>query len=168
MKRHAIATLALGVFALAAYGQQQPMPSNQPTQSVPPSQTAKPNAPPTDPTATTSTMPAPPAQAKEDKSVNANKQGQQGQRSQLPQSDVGSLDTGGISSAELQRKIEAALHSEPTLSGSNLTVVVKDDAIELSGMVSSAKERTTASRIAQSFGENRKLKDTVTVGGAKK
>jgi hypothetical protein len=182
----AIPTLAICVLAAAAFAQQQ-TPANQttaPDPAVAPNarQTtpAKPNTPPADPTATTGTAPAPPAQTKEDKSVTPDKQAQQGQQqqqqstqqSQLPQSDssanVAPLDTGGLSSAELQQRIDAALRSEPTLTGDNLTVNVTDDEINISGTVGSGKERTTASRIVQSFGENRKVKEKINVSGVKK
>jgi outer membrane biosynthesis protein TonB len=190
MKMRAIQILALGLLAATAVseGQQSSTaPSTAQNPSVAPGaqQTtpAKPTAPPQDPTATTSTTPAPPAAAKEDKSVNANQQskaagetksGGQAQQSQLPQSDQGSganvasLDTGGLSSAEMQQKIENALRSEPTLSGSNLTVNVTDDTINVTGTVASGKDRTTASRIVQSFGENRKVKEKINVSGVKK
>jgi hypothetical protein len=174
MKIRALQFLAVGVLASAVAAEaQQPTtpPATAPNPAVAPGaqQTtpAKPTAPAQDPTATTSTTPAPPAQSKEDKSVNPDKQSQQ---SQLPQSDAnsGTLDTGGLSSAELQAKIESALHSEPTLSGSNLTVNVTDDTIIVTGTVASGKDRTTASRIVQSFGENRKVKEKINVTGAKR
>jgi BON domain len=180
MKMRAIQTLALGLLAVAVTSQaQQPttLPATAQNPSIAPGaqQTtpAKPTAPPQDPTATTSTTPAPPAVAKEDKSVNADQQSKttgQAQQSQLPQSDqsTASLDTGGLSSAEIQQKIEAALRNEPTLSGSNLTVNVTDDTINVSGTVASGKDRTTASRIVQSFGENRKVKEKINVSGVKK
>lgn len=170
MKNKALHTLALGVLASSLAAAQQVAKPNAtaPNPSIAPgakqASPAQPTTAPQDPTATTSTTPAPPAQDKEDKNVNANKQ------AQLPQSDAtpGGLDTGGISSAELQTKIQAALASEPTLNGSNLTVHVTDDEIDISGNVGTGKERTTASRIAQSFGENRKVKDKITVSGLKK
>ena len=81
---------------------------------------------------------------------------------------VSSLDTSGMTSAELQQKIQSALHSEPTLSGTDLNVNVTDDTIILTGTVGSGKERTTASRIVQSFGENRKVKEKVNVSGVRK
>jgi hypothetical protein len=171
MKTRVISSLALSVLASTLVSAQQ---TAKPTATAPnpvvapgakQTEPAKPSAPAQDPTATTSTTPAPPAQKAEDKSVNANKQ------SQLPQSDgagVASLDQSGITSAELQKKIEAALASEPTLSGSNLTVEVTDDTINVSGNVGTGKERTMASRIVQSFGENRKVKEKITVSGLKK
>ena len=170
MKTRLMHSVALSVFASAlAAGQQTAKPTTTATNpSVAPgakqTQPAQPTAPAQDPTATTSTAPAPPVQDKEDKSVNANKQ------AQLPQSDAtpGGLDTGGISSADLQKKIEAALASEPTLSGSVINVEVTDDTINVTGTVGTGKERTTASRIVQSFGENRKVKEKISVSGLKK
>jgi hypothetical protein len=186
MKKRAIQALSFGVIASAlAYGQQTAKPdSTAPNPSVAPgakqTEPAKPAAPPQDPTATTSTTPAPPASANEDKSVTPNNQSDasqakdaqksKAQESQLPQSDasVSALDTSGLSSAQLQQKIEAALHSEPTLNGSDLTVNVTDDEINVTGTVGSGKHRTTASRIVQSFGENRKVKEKINVSGVKK
>lgn len=182
MKNRVIRVLGFGVIASAAlaYGQQTALPSTTaPNPAVAPGakQTTpdKPAAPAENPTATTSTTPAPPASANEDKSVTPDSQSKDVQQSkqaqsQLPQSDasVAALDSSGLSSAQLQQKIEAALHSEPTLSGSDLTVTVTDDEINLIGTVGSGKDRTTASRIVQSFGENRKVKEKVNVSGVKK
>jgi hypothetical protein len=54
------------------------------------------------------------------------------------------------------------------LNGSDLTVNVTDDEINVTGTVGSGKDRTTASRIVQSFGENRKVKEKINVSGVKK
>jgi hypothetical protein len=78
---------------------------------------------------------------------------------------VGSLNAGALTPEQLHQRIEAALHSEPTLSGSNLNVNVSDDAIDLSGTVNSSKERLTARRIVQSFAGNRRVRERVTVAG---
>jgi hypothetical protein len=80
-------------------------------------------------------------------------------------SSAGSLKEGELTPEQLHQRIEAALHSEPTLSGSNLTVNVGDDAIDLSGTVNSSKEKLTARRIVQSFAGNRRVREHVTVGG---
>jgi hypothetical protein len=188
MKMRAIHVLTTIAFAATAFAQQQTPPATAPNPAVAPNakqaEPAKPTTAAQDPTATTSTTPAPPAQNTQDKSVTPDKQAQQGQQqsqqptpqqndqqSKLPQSDaspVAPLDTGGMTSAELQARIEAALHSEPTLSGDALTVNVTDDEINVTGTVGSGKERTTASRIVQSFGENRKVKEKINVSGVKK
>lgn len=169
----ATAALCVGVFMglSAAAEQTTTTPSTAQNPAVAPgatqTTTARPTAPAQDPTAPTTPIPAPPAQSKEDKSVNANKQAQQ---AQLPQSDasVASLDSSGLTSAQLQEKIQAALASEPTLSGTSLNVNVTDDEIVVTGTVGTGKERTTASRIVQSFGENRKVKEKINVSGVKK
>jgi hypothetical protein len=83
-----------------------------------------------------------------------------------PAADVGPLNAGGLTSDQLHQRIDAALHSEPTLSGSNLTVNVSDDSIDLSGTVSSSKDRITARRIVQSFAGNRRVRERVTVAGS--
>lgn len=184
MKKRAICILAFTALAATAFAQQQNPPVAAPNPAVAPNakqtEPAKPDTPPTDPTATTSTAPAPPASANEDKSVTPSSQSDAGQgkdaqpstqtKQQLPQSDasVASLDSSGLTSAQLQQKIEAALHSEPTLSGSDLTVNVTDDEIDITGTVGSGKDRTTASRIVQSFGENRNVKQKINVSGVKK
>jgi hypothetical protein len=78
---------------------------------------------------------------------------------------LGALNAGGLTSDQLHQRIDAALHSEPTLSGSNLTVNVSDDSIDLSGTVSNSKDRLTAHRIVQSFAGNRRVRERVTVAG---
>jgi hypothetical protein len=82
-----------------------------------------------------------------------------------PAGGMGALNAGGLTSDQLHQRIDAALHSEPTLSGSNLTVNVSDDSIDLSGTVSSSKDRLTAHRIVQSFAGNRRVRERVTVAG---
>lgn len=69
----------------------------------------------------------------------------------------------GLSSGEIQQRIQKALASEPSLAGSSLSVVVTDEEISLSGSVGNGKERVSARRIAQSFSGNRKFKESVTV-----
>jgi hypothetical protein len=57
------------------------------------------------------------------------------------------------------------LKKEPTLANQNVNVVVSDTAVELSGSVSTGKEKQTAKRIAQSFAGNRRVDDRITVSG---
>jgi osmotically-inducible protein OsmY len=85
------------------------------------------------------------------------------QSSGLPQSDTGT--TASAESSSLQKQIDAALKKEPTLANSNVNVMVTDTTVELSGSVSSGKEKQTAKRIAQSFAGNRRVVDRVTVTG---
>jgi osmotically-inducible protein OsmY len=68
-------------------------------------------------------------------------------------------------SATIQGHIEKALRDDPALQGSNVNVRVADDAIELSGNVPTAKEKTTAWRIASSYAFNRRVKDRIVVTG---
>jgi len=68
-------------------------------------------------------------------------------------------------SATLQTTIQDKLKSEPLLSSSNVNVNVTDSTIELSGTVSTGKEKQTAERIAQSYAGNRKVVDRITVTG---
>ncbi|MCU1283865.1 MAG: hypothetical protein JWO13_215 [Acidobacteriales bacterium] len=91
-----------------------------------------------------------------------------GGKSTLPQSSeggVGSLNEGGLTSDQLHERIDNALRNEPTLSGSNLTVNVGDDSIDVTGTATSNKERVTARRIVQSFAGNRRVRERITVRG---
>jgi osmotically-inducible protein OsmY len=67
--------------------------------------------------------------------------------------------------AQLQNQIQLAITNEPTLANSNINVNVTQDEITLSGSVSNGKERQTAERIAQSYAENRRVTDRLTVNG---
>ncbi len=68
-------------------------------------------------------------------------------------------------SATIQGQIEKTLRDDSTLQGSNINVRVADDLIELSGNVPTAKEKTTAWRIASSYAFNRRVKDRIVVTG---
>src|SRR2546426_23730 len=81
--------------------------------------------------------------------------------SSLPASD----QPASSDSATLQTTIQDKLKSEPLLSSSNVNVNVTDSTIELSGTVSTGKEKQTAERIAQSYAGNRKVVDRITVTG---
>jgi len=65
----------------------------------------------------------------------------------------------------LKGQLDQAYQSEPSLSGSNIQVEVTDTAIQLSGSVPTAKEKTTAKRIAQSYSGNRKVVEKLAVTG---
>jgi len=70
---------------------------------------------------------------------------------------------------ELRGRIQDTLRNEPSLAGSRLDVTVTDSQIELSGNVPTAREKETARRIAQSYGNNRRVVDSkvnVKSGGA--
>ena len=82
--------------------------------------------------------------------------------SRLPASDQ---SPAGSDSATLQSTIQQKFKSEPLLSSSSVNVNVTDSAIELSGTVSTGKEKQTAERIAQSYAGNRKVVDRITVTG---
>ena len=60
-------------------------------------------------------------------------------------------------------QVQNALQKEPTLSNDNITVSVTDNTIELNGTVATAKEKKTATRIAQSYAGNRTVKEHLTV-----
>jgi len=78
----------------------------------------------------------------------------------MPQSDVNAAAT---DNSTLQNQIQTAIKNEPTLANDAITVNVTDSAVELSGTASSKKERQTAQRIAQSYANNRKVTDHITV-----
>jgi osmotically-inducible protein OsmY len=70
--------------------------------------------------------------------------------------------TAGAAPADLQSRIQQALQRENL---SNINVVVSATTIDLSGTVSTGKEKQTAKRIAQSFAGNMKVVDRITVSG---
>ncbi len=86
-----------------------------------------------------------------------------GTASGMPQSDVNAASTDNTT---LQSQIQGALKNEPTLANDAIVVVVSDNAVDLSGTAGSKKERQTAKRIAQSYANNRKVMDHITVAGS--
>lgn len=82
----------------------------------------------------------------------------------LSEPQTGTPDTGN-SAGDLQAQIQNAIRNEPTLANDNVRVSVTDEGIELTGAVATAKEKLTAQRIAQSYAENRKVSDRITVTG---
>jgi osmotically-inducible protein OsmY len=76
----------------------------------------------------------------------------------------GTMSAAG-SDDQLQQQIMTALKNEPTLSNDHVNVNVSADSIELSGDVTSGKEKKTAKRIAESYAGNRKVVDHITVNG---
>jgi osmotically-inducible protein OsmY len=64
---------------------------------------------------------------------------------------------------ELQENIRNALRNEPTLIHDDVSVSVSEDKIDLSGSVGSTKEKLTAQRIVQSYAENRKVSNRLTI-----
>jgi osmotically-inducible protein OsmY len=89
--------------------------------------------------------------------------GQTGTSSSMPQGDV---NAAGTDNTTLQNQIQTALKNEPTLANDAVTVNVTDSTVELSGTATSKKERQTAQRIAQSYANNRKVVDHITVSGS--
>lgn len=79
----------------------------------------------------------------------------------LPQSDI---ETAGGSQGEtLQSEIENAYSKEPALANSSIGVKVTPSEIQLSGKAENSKQKATARRIAQSYANNRRVVDKVTV-----
>lgn len=71
----------------------------------------------------------------------------------------------GTAAGGLQSQIQNALRNEPTLAKDHFNVSVSDDQIDVSGSVSTAKEKVTAQRIVQSYAGDRKVKDQLAVNG---
>jgi len=69
-----------------------------------------------------------------------------------------------VSDSDLEVQIQNALNKEPTLTGDSTHVKVAADSIELDGNVGTNKEKTTATRIVQSYAGSRKLVNRLTVG----
>ncbi len=91
---------------------------------------------------------------------------QAGTQSGAQQSTTGGLAAGGQTvGGDLQSQIQTAIKNESTLATSNINVNVTDSEIELTGAVSTGKEKQTAKRIAQSYAGNRKVVDHITVTG---
>jgi osmotically-inducible protein OsmY len=67
---------------------------------------------------------------------------------------------------QLRQRIETALHNEPSLSGTQLTVNISDNAIDLSGNTNTNKQRLAARRIVQSFAGNMRVRERITVASA--
>jgi hypothetical protein len=61
---------------------------------------------------------------------------------------------------ELRGQILNGLHAHSSLASSTIDVEVSDSRIVLSGSVPSAREKETARRIAQSYGNNRSVVDS--------
>ena len=68
------------------------------------------------------------------------------------------------SESDLQSQIQQALNKEPTLAGEPVNVTVSGPSIDLSGRVGNAKQKLTATRIVESFAENRKVVNNLTIG----
>lgn len=69
------------------------------------------------------------------------------------------------SDSALQSQIEAALRSDPALSGSQLSVRVAGNQVELSGAVPGGKEKETAERLTRSYAMDRKVENRLAVAG---
>ena len=129
-------------------------PSQNPTATTP--TTANPNPTTPDPTAPTTQQPAPPPQAQQPK----------GQSPTVPQGEAPLPSSNVSDSSSLQQQLDQAYQSEPSLNGSKISVAVSDSQVQLTGSVSTNKDKITAERIAMSYAGNRKVVDKVSVGGA--
>jgi len=65
--------------------------------------------------------------------------------------------------ASLQGQIQTAFRHDPSLADDSITANVTDTTIELTGTVSSGKDRQSAKALAESYAGNRKVVDHLTV-----
>lgn len=68
------------------------------------------------------------------------------------------------SDSELQSQIQNALSKEPSLSGDTVNVTVSAASIDINGSVATAREKLTATRIVDSYAENRKVINHLKLG----
>lgn len=66
---------------------------------------------------------------------------------------------------DLQAEIDAALHNEASLAGSQISVNVTADSVELSGSVQNEEQRAKAREVVSSIAGDRKIVDNLTVSG---
>jgi osmotically-inducible protein OsmY len=66
----------------------------------------------------------------------------------------------GPENERLRQQIQSTLRNEPSLARSPLDVEVTGSQIVLSGIVPTARDKQTARRIAQSYGNNRRVVDS--------
>jgi hypothetical protein len=162
MKRSSYAAILLLAFATAyaisgraqtgtpatANSTQQPSQPSQPSQSG----------------VVTPAQPTVPAGAQQPSSTSSN---QNSANTNQNSADSGQSNTSGpsnqVSNSDLTSRITAALHNDPDLAGSNVSVNVSDTTVELNGSVSSGTAKTSANRLARSYAMNRQVKDNITV-----
>jgi len=84
---------------------------------------------------------------------------------QSPSPEASEAGIAAPSDPELESQIQNALNKEPTLTGDSTHVTVSAESIELSGNVSTSKEKITATRIVQSYAGNKKVMNHLTIGG---
>ena len=84
---------------------------------------------------------------------------------QAPAGENSANGVAAVSDSDLESQIQNALNKEPTLTGDSTHVKVSTDSIELDGSVGTNKEKTTATRIVQSYAGSRKLVNNLTVSG---
>jgi osmotically-inducible protein OsmY len=72
---------------------------------------------------------------------------------------------GSVDSATLKDQLDSAFQAEPSLTGSNIQVSVSDTTVDLTGTVPTRKQQTTATRIARSYSENRRVIDQLKIAG---
>jgi osmotically-inducible protein OsmY len=129
-----------------------PVPSSttsNPTGQVNPTGTAQPPAQSTAPNSTTGGV--------------AGAAGASATQNPAPEGSPSGIAT--VSDSDLESQIQNALNKEPTLSGDNTHVKISGDTIELDGNVASNKDKTTATRIVQSYAGSKKLVNRLTIGG---
>jgi osmotically-inducible protein OsmY len=64
-----------------------------------------------------------------------------------------------LSNSDVKDLIQRALRNEPSLSSSNVNVVVTQDAVQLAGSVATQADKDTVRRIAEQNAGSRKVSD---------
>src|SRR5438105_8374814 len=113
------------------------------------------------PSGSRGTTPAGPATG----SVSSGASSSGGGASSLPQSDIEGAASADAETVNLRTQIQGAIAKEPTLSSDHVLVNVTATTVELSGTATTGKEKQTAVRIAESYANNRKVVDHITVTG---
>jgi len=70
-----------------------------------------------------------------------------------------------LSAAEIQDQIQEKLDSEPALRNNDLKATVDDTSVVLVGTVENERQHNLAIRIAKSYAGERRIIDTIEVGG---
>ena len=84
-------------------------------------------------------------------------------RQQMPPDQEAPPQGQGLSTPEVQQRIQQGLNSEPMLRNSNVGVHVDENSVILTGTVDSEQQHDLALLIAQSYAGDRKIVDQIKV-----
>ena len=84
-------------------------------------------------------------------------------RQQMPPDQEAPPQGQGLSTPEVQQRIQQGLNSEPMLRNSNVGVHVDENSVILTGTVDSEQQHDLALLIAQSYAGHRKIVDQIKV-----